>query len=128
MVSSLARDSLTAASTSPLTISTRLARLSSVSTRSRRQGGSPLWHAYGATDLWTPISLQVQERLKLMVKAYVDLLIPGEEYKRQKRLLEMELESLVVSSPNAAAEAGRLVTRLPELWAAANEEDAGTCC
>ena len=70
----------------------------------------------------------MQERLKLMVKAYVDLLIPGEEYKRQKRLLEMELESLVVSSPNAAAEAGRLVTRLPELWAAANEEDAGTCC
>jgi hypothetical protein len=31
-----------------------------------------------------------------MAKAYIDGLSPDEEYKRQKRLLEMEFESLVV--------------------------------
>jgi len=46
---------------------------------------------------------QVQERLKRMAKAYIDGLFSDEEYRRQKRLLEMELESLVVPEANAAA-------------------------
>ncbi len=39
---------------------------------------------------------------------------------RQKRLLEMELASLVVPEANAAEEAGKLVLDLPRLWAGAN--------
>jgi len=55
-----------------------------------------------------------------MAKAYVDNLFPDEEYHRQKRLLEMELESLVVPQANAAEEAGRLIQDLPRLWSEAN--------
>ncbi|MDO8491395.1 MAG: hypothetical protein Q7T04_05205, partial [Dehalococcoidia bacterium] len=62
----------------------------------------------------------VQERLRRMAKAYIDGLFPDEEYKRQKRLLEMELESLVVPQANAAEEAGKLIQDLPKLWAGAN--------
>ncbi len=39
-----------------------------------------------------------QEKLRRMAKAYIDGVFPDEEYHRQKRLLEMELESLVVPS------------------------------
>ena len=66
---------------------------------------------------------QVQDRLKRMARAYVDGLFPEEEYHRQKRLLEMELESLVVPHANAAEEAGKLLNDLPELWAGANLEE-----
>jgi site-specific DNA recombinase len=63
---------------------------------------------------------KVQEKLRRMAKAYMDGLFPDEEYHRQKRLLEMELESLVVPEANAAEEAGRLVLDLPNLWAGGN--------
>jgi len=66
---------------------------------------------------------QVQDWLKRMARAYVDGLFPEEEYQRQKRLLEMELESLVVPQANAAEEAGKLLNDLPELWAGANLEN-----
>jgi len=66
---------------------------------------------------------QVHDRLKRMARAYVDGLFPEEEYHRQKRLLEMELESLVVPQANAAEEAGKLLNDLPELWAGANLEE-----
>ena len=62
----------------------------------------------------------VQEKLRRMAKAYVDGLFPDEEYHRQKRLLEMELESLVVPQASAAEEAGKLIQDLPKLWAGAN--------
>jgi len=62
----------------------------------------------------------VQEKLRRMARAYVDGVFPDEEYHRQKRLLEMELESLVVPGANAAEEAGKLITNLPKLWAGAN--------
>ena len=58
-----------------------------------------------------------------MAKAYVDGLFPDEEYHRQKKLLEMELESLVVPQANAAEEAGKLIMNLPRLWAEANLEE-----
>ena len=38
------------------------------------------------------------------------------EYRRQKHVLEVELESLIVPEVDAAAEAGRLITQLPALW------------
>jgi len=66
---------------------------------------------------------QVQDRLERMAWAYVDGLFPGEEYHRQKKLLEMELELLVVPNANAAEEAGKLLKDLPKLWAGANLEE-----
>ncbi len=66
---------------------------------------------------------KVQERLRRMAKAYVDHLSDDDEYHRQKRLLEMELESLVVPQANAAEEAGKLVQDLPRLWAGASLEE-----
>ena len=50
-------------------------------------------------------------------------LADDQEYKRQKRKVEMELESLVVPKAAAAAEAGKLIERLPELWSGANMEE-----
>jgi site-specific DNA recombinase len=58
-----------------------------------------------------------------MAKAYVAGLFPDEEFYRQKRLLEIELDSLVVPQANAAEEAGNLITNLPKLWAGANEQE-----
>lgn len=67
--------------------------------------------------------LDVQEKLRRMAKAYIDGLFPDQEYHRQKKLLEMELESLVVPQANAAEEAGKLILDLPRLWAEANLEE-----
>ena len=58
-----------------------------------------------------------------MAKTYIDGLLADDEYHRQKRLLEMELESLVVPGVDAAEEAGKLIINLPELWALANLEE-----
>jgi site-specific DNA recombinase len=65
----------------------------------------------------------VQEKLRRMARVYVDNLFPDEEYNRQKRLLEMELESLTVPQANAAEEAGKLLMDLPRLWAGATPEE-----
>jgi len=59
----------------------------------------------------------VQEKLRRMGKAFVDGLFPDEEYHRRKRLLELELESLVVPEANAAEEPGQLLLSLKKLWA-----------
>jgi site-specific DNA recombinase len=64
--------------------------------------------------------LRVEEKLRRMARAYMDNLFPDEEYHRQKRLLEMELESLAVPQANAAEEAGKLIKDLPKLWEEAN--------
>ncbi|MFC1907259.1 hypothetical protein ACFLW8_04155 [Chloroflexota bacterium] len=60
-----------------------------------------------------------------MAKAYMDGLFPDEEYHRQKKLLEMELESLIIPAADAAEEAGKLIQDLPRLWAGANQEERG---
>jgi site-specific DNA recombinase len=65
----------------------------------------------------------VQQRLRRMAKAYIDGLLADDEYHRQKKLLEMEMESLVVPGVDAAEEAGKLIINLPELWALANLEE-----
>ena len=64
-----------------------------------------------------------QEKVRRMAKAYVDGVFPDEEYHRQKRLLEMEVESLVVPEADAAEEAGKLVQDLRKLWAGANLDE-----
>jgi hypothetical protein len=67
--------------------------------------------------------LAVIEKQRRMGKAYVDGLFPDGEYQRQKKLLEMELESLVVPAANAAEEAGNLINNLKNLWAEASLEE-----
>jgi len=64
-----------------------------------------------------------QEKLRRMAKAYIDGVFPNEEYYHQKKLLEMELESLIIPEANAAEEAGKLITSLPRLWEKANQEE-----
>ena len=66
---------------------------------------------------------KAQERLRRLGRAYVDGVYDDDEYRRQKRTLEMELESLVVPEADAAGEAGRLIEKLPELWAGASMEE-----
>lgn len=55
-----------------------------------------------------------------MAKAYIDGLFDEAEYKRQKRLYELELESLVIPEADGAESAGKLILDLPKLWQAAN--------
>ena len=64
-----------------------------------------------------------QEKLRKMAKAYIDGVFPDGEYYRQKKLLEMEIESLVVPQADAAEEAGKLILDLPMLWDEANQEE-----
>ena len=64
---------------------------------------------------------KAHERLRRLGRAYVDGVYDDEEYRRQKRKLELELESLVAPEADAASEAGRLIEQLPELWSEANE-------
>ncbi len=58
-----------------------------------------------------------------MTKAYIDGVFPDEEYHRQKKLLELELEALVVPEADATEEAGKLIIDLPRLWLRANQEE-----
>jgi site-specific DNA recombinase len=58
-----------------------------------------------------------------MAKAYIDGVFPDDEYHRQKRLLEMAMESLVVPAANAAEYAGKLILNLKALWTEANLQE-----
>ena len=66
---------------------------------------------------------KVQERLRRLGKAYVDGVYNDDEYKRQKRACELELESLVLPEADAATEAGKLISQLRRLWSGANLEE-----
>jgi len=91
----------------------------------------PDWHE----EVMARISLQdevekvtkererVRERLRRLAKAYVDGFYSDEDYQREKRSLEMELERLVVPEADAAREAGELIMRLPDLWERASLEE-----
>ncbi|MPL61614.1 hypothetical protein SDC9_07191 [bioreactor metagenome] len=59
-------------------------------------------------------------KLHRMARVFMDGLIPEEEYSRQKKLLELSLESLVVPDYDAAQEAGNLILNLSSLWSKAN--------
>ena len=66
---------------------------------------------------------KLQEKLRRLGKAYVDGLYNDREYGRQKEALELSLESLVLPEADAAAEAGKLIEQLPDLWSRANIEE-----
>ncbi len=51
------------------------------------------------------------------------VLIPEEEYNRQRKLHEQQLESLIVPEASAAEEAGKLILDLPKLWTKASQEE-----
>ena len=59
---------------------------------------------------------QVGQRLKRLGTAYVDGLYQDQDYRREKRLLEDKLASLVVPSVDVAMEAGKLLEAVPALW------------
>lgn len=65
----------------------------------------------------------MQEKLRRMAKAYIDRVFPDVEYHRQNKLLEMELESLVVPAADAAEQTGTLLLNLRQLRAGANLEE-----
>ena len=65
----------------------------------------------------------MQERLRRLGKAYVDGVYDDDEYRRQKRTAELELESLVLPEADAAADAGKLISKLPKLWSGASLEE-----
>jgi site-specific DNA recombinase len=60
--------------------------------------------------------LRVKDKLKRLGKAFVDGVYDEKEYQRQRRQLELELDSLVVPEADAAEEAGKLIQQLPDLW------------
>ena len=53
---------------------------------------------------------KANERLRRLGRAYVGGVYDDEEYRRQKRKLEMELESLIAPEADAASEAASLAT------------------
>ena len=56
------------------------------------------------------------QRLKRLGKAYVDGLYPDDDYRREKRVLEEKLATLVVPGIDSAKEAGKLLENLPAIW------------
>ena len=67
--------------------------------------------------------VRVTDRLRRLGRAYVDGLFSEDDYRGQKQILEMELESLVIPEVDAAAEAGDLLKRLPDLWEGATLDE-----
>ncbi len=51
---------------------------------------------------------------------YIEGHIADTDYDRQKKMLELELESLIVPEVQATEEAGKLLQDLPRLWSLAN--------
>ncbi len=65
---------------------------------------------------------KARERLRRLGKAYVDGVYDDDEYHRQKRAQELELDSLSVPEADAAAEAGKLIAEHPRLRSQASLE------
>jgi DNA invertase Pin-like site-specific DNA recombinase len=65
----------------------------------------------------------LEERLRRLARAYVDNLYSETDYQREKRYIEMEMESLVVPEADAAQNAGRLIEHLSTLWDEAKMEE-----
>ena len=60
--------------------------------------------------------LKTEQRLRRLGQVYMDQLIEEPEYRRQKRLLEEQLQSLTIPKEDAATNAGKLLEDLPRLW------------
>ena len=65
----------------------------------------------------------MKEKLRRLGQAFVDGLFDEIEYRRQKKSLERELESLLIPEVYAAKEAGRLLADMPRLWAGATLQE-----
>ena len=63
---------------------------------------------------------RLNEKLRRLAKAWIDNLIDDADYEHHKAQAEFELTSLVIPEGDAIADAGRLLRRLPELWATAD--------
>ena len=59
---------------------------------------------------------ETEQRLKRLGQVYLDNLTTPEEYRRQKRLLEDRIQTLVVPGVDAVEAAGKLLERLSHLW------------
>ncbi len=66
---------------------------------------------------------KAKDRLRRLGTAYVDGVYNDDEYRRQERGIETQLESLATPEADAAAEAGKLIEKLPELWSGASDEE-----
>ena len=65
---------------------------------------------------------QLEERKRRLGRAYVDGHYSDDEYRRQMKAIDDEMDSLVVPEASAAEEAGYLIEQLPELWREATLE------
>ena len=66
---------------------------------------------------------QLEERKRQLERAYVDGHYADDEYRRQMKAIDDEMDSLVVPEASAAEEAGYLIEQLPELWREATLEE-----
>ena len=66
---------------------------------------------------------KLEERMRRMVKVYLEEVFDDGEYRRQKERIQFELASLVVPEANATEEAGKLLLDLLRLWAGATLEE-----
>ena len=66
---------------------------------------------------------QLDERKRRLGRAYVDGHYSDDEYRRQMKAIDDEMQSLVVPEASAAEEAGYLIERIPVLWQEATLEE-----
>ncbi len=67
--------------------------------------------------------VEIEAKIRRIVKVFVEGHLADTDYDRQKKMLELELESLVVPEIHAAEEAGKLLQDFPRLWSLANLEE-----
>ena len=66
---------------------------------------------------------EIDAKIRRIVKVYIEGHLADIDYDRQKKMLELELESLIVPEVQASKEAGKLLQDLPRLWSLANLEE-----
>jgi len=66
---------------------------------------------------------EVEAKIRRIVKVFIEGHLAESDYDRQKKMLELELESLVVPEVQTAEEAGKLLQDFPRLWSLANLEE-----
>ena len=63
---------------------------------------------------------RLNEKLRKLTKAWIENLVDEAHYERHKAQVEFDLTALVVPEADMVAEAGKLIRRLPSLWAGAD--------
>ena len=91
--------------------------------RSRRAAGTAIVAVKDQVEEIENRRKLVQGKLQRLGKAFVDGLYDAKEYQKEKRRLELELESLVVPEVSAAEDAGKLLQDLPHLWEQATMQE-----